>query len=645
MHFKSIFSLLFSSLLIFGLSGCGNGAAYMEDNTPHQSVSKYDIDAFVGSIPVVHSHVTLPADGSTLTYKWEQKSGTLVTLSPVDGPTTTFTMPNSTIVLKLTVTNTKTGAFTIDLYTINPITPQHSALQVLVSAPATVNSGDPASLHASVAGGTAPYIYNWRQTSGTTVTLDLTHPSAPRFTAPTVTTQEVLHFEVTVTDSTGITATAIETITILPSTPHADKPPVIKITGTNPLTVLMCSTYSDAGATANDLEDGDITSKITKTGTVDPKTAGTYKLIYTVTDSAGHSATATRVVNVVTTLRPSNVVKKTGQAKSHDENGVVQSGCQLKDDGSYMLGAAPHYTRSNDMVTDNVTGLIWEDTPHTADPTQNISMLQLWNGKDGTAGGPAETYCTGLKLGGLKWRLPEIWELLTIADKSRHNPAIDPIFKYIVADQYSPARWYWTKTPKQETNIGTTTQYNYTVKFYDGRDEAGLIGAVGNPLSVRCVSGKASGIGLAPSSRSFTRDSTNDIVTDNITSLQWTDDAGTAGENGTWREAINYCETLTHGGFTDWRLPNVNEWYTIVKNTGLKEKESFYPEFHSIIGDHHKTFYWTSTTYNELKHVAWLIGFYVGSDTTSTKDVSLNLPKPPGENREGPHKVMCVRNK
>jgi len=374
---------------------------------------------------------------------------------------------------------------------------------------------------------------------------------------------------------------------------------------------------------------------------VDTSKPGTYTITYKVIDSGGLSDTKTRTVNVAFPV--SSVIKKTGQDKSYDERGAIASGCALKDDGFYQIGVQPHYTRSNDMVTDHVTGLIWEDTPHTGG-TDDSNFLMIWTGT-ATPGtpqvGPAQNYCSNLTLGGLSWRLPEIWELLTIADKSRFDPAIDPIFQNVIAGIYSAERNYWTNTPKQQTNLGTTTQYNYTIKFVDGRDEAGLTGAVGNRLAVRCVSGTAQGTGLAPSSRSFTRNNATDIVTDNITHLQWTDDAGTNGQSGTWKEAIDYCENLTLNGVSNWRLANLNEWYTIAKNTGLKE-HAFFPEFQHITGDHHVTQYWTSTTVEEYKQAAWLFEFYVGTDTWSAKDSSLNNEPP--ATKKGPHKYKCVRN-
>ncbi len=75
-------------------------------------------------------------------------------------------------------------------------------------------------------------------------------------------------------------------------------PPTITLVGANPIEIIVGSQFTDPGATANDLEDGDLTSSIVKTGTVNTAVLGTYTLTYTVTDSQGLSANTTREVVV-----------------------------------------------------------------------------------------------------------------------------------------------------------------------------------------------------------------------------------------------------------------------------------------------------------------------------------------------------------
>ncbi|MDP2704955.1 MAG: DUF5011 domain-containing protein [bacterium] len=75
--------------------------------------------------------------------------------------------------------------------------------------------------------------------------------------------------------------------------------PVITLLGENPVSFIAGSGYSDAGATANDDEDGDITINIVVGGSVNAGSVGSYTLTYDVSDSDGLAADqVTRTVNV-----------------------------------------------------------------------------------------------------------------------------------------------------------------------------------------------------------------------------------------------------------------------------------------------------------------------------------------------------------
>ncbi|RIV32757.1 DUF5011 domain-containing protein [Flagellimonas lutimaris] len=77
-------------------------------------------------------------------------------------------------------------------------------------------------------------------------------------------------------------------------------PPVITLNGDATVDLNVGDTYTDAGATASDDTDGDISGNIVVGGdTVDTNTAGTYVITYNVSDAAGNAATeVTRTVNV-----------------------------------------------------------------------------------------------------------------------------------------------------------------------------------------------------------------------------------------------------------------------------------------------------------------------------------------------------------
>ena len=84
--------------------------------------------------------------------------------------------------------------------------------------------------------------------------------------------------------------------------------PVISLTGTD-VTINNGDTYTDAGATASDDEEGDITANIVVGGdSVDTSTDGTYTITYDVSDGAGNTATTvSRVVTVETPLVCTNL--------------------------------------------------------------------------------------------------------------------------------------------------------------------------------------------------------------------------------------------------------------------------------------------------------------------------------------------------
>ncbi len=75
-------------------------------------------------------------------------------------------------------------------------------------------------------------------------------------------------------------------------------PPVITILGSNPVSILVGTTYTDAGATALDGVDG-ITTIRELSNDVDTDVIGKYTVVYSSTDSTGNIATSSRIVNVM----------------------------------------------------------------------------------------------------------------------------------------------------------------------------------------------------------------------------------------------------------------------------------------------------------------------------------------------------------
>lgn len=88
--------------------------------------------------------------------------------------------------------------------------------------------------------------------------------------------------------------------------------PVLTMLGSSPIQITVGAKYADAGATATDNVDGNLTAKIVATNTVDTSKVGSYTVTYTVKDSAGNSVTTARIVNVVAAEVPAGTTTTTG---------------------------------------------------------------------------------------------------------------------------------------------------------------------------------------------------------------------------------------------------------------------------------------------------------------------------------------------
>ena len=90
--------------------------------------------------------------------------------------------------------------------------------------------------------------------------------------------------------------------------------------------------YIDAGATAEDLNDGDITDQIVVAGSVDVNEAGSYQITYNVTDSDGNEATEViREIQVVDDVSPVIIILGDNPAQHEQGTEYVDSGANASD--------------------------------------------------------------------------------------------------------------------------------------------------------------------------------------------------------------------------------------------------------------------------------------------------------------------------
>ncbi len=126
------------------------------------------------------------------------------------------------------------------------------------------------------------------------ITLAGTDSSRSLTLAPTPAMVGVATITLTAEDDTDLSTTQIFTLTVVDQTA-----PVITLLGDASPSLTVGTVFADAGVTASDDVDGDITANVTTTGTVDTATAGSYTLTYDVSDAAGNAAIAvTRTVQV-----------------------------------------------------------------------------------------------------------------------------------------------------------------------------------------------------------------------------------------------------------------------------------------------------------------------------------------------------------
>jgi len=152
----------------------------------------------------------------------------------------------------------------------------------------------------------------------------------------------------------------------------------------------------------------------------------------------------------------------------------------------------------------------------------------------------------------------------------------------------------------------------------------------------------------------YSRDN-NEIVTDSVTKLMWADDANVATKTKQWLTddkyaicdanysspscfdtssnisdssddtAIEYCHSLRLGGFSNWRLPSINELLYIVDRSRLN------PAVDSIFQNISKKYYLSSTTIISHENYIWGVKFSDGSNTFMKKNSN--------------YSIRCVRNK
>lgn len=272
-------------------------------------------------------------------------------------------------------------------------------------------------------------------------------------------------------------------------------------------------------------------------------------------------------------------------------------------DANYT-GYQPDYTdNGHGTVTDNVTGLMWQQTM--------ASKMTYETAVD---------YANESQLAGYDdWRLPtikELFSLILFTGESGGEVAgvlyIDTdYFNQPIGDTSIGEREIDAQTWSSTQYVGTTMHDDPTVfgvNFIDGRIK-------GYPLVMPQTHSDNKGYfrlvrGNEAYGENVFVDNGDGTISDLATGLMWQlkDDGNTRD----WQTALDYAEHLELAGYDDWRLPNIKELQSLVdytqspQTTGTAAIDSLFvltaisdPEGKSNYG-----FYWSSTTHQDGMNIA-----------------------------------------
>lgn len=317
-------------------------------------------------------------------------------------------------------------------------------------------------------------------------------------------------------------------------------------------------------------------------------------------------------------LEVSFTLTDSGQTKYYDLEGneidAPSEGDALYGQDAQYVGVEQSFTDNGDgTVTDNVTGLMWQQT----------SEFDRMSYDD------ALEYAEDLELGGYDdWRVPTIKELYSIANfdgelllDGDSTPYLDTDYFYHEYDaNMMYAGQFWSSTIYQGGGIqDEDLQGAFGFNFSDGHIksyETGYYadGSVYNGMVPGCfvivVRGEEDVYGV----NDFV-DNEDGTVTDEATGLMWTSASSTEGME--WADALAYAEASEESGYSDWRLPSAKELQSIIdyESTSIPAlNEDFF-----TVSDP-DSYFWTSTTHGDFKYTAIYLAIGKAYSTTSSLD-------------------------
>ena len=252
-----------------------------------------------------------------------------------------------------------------------------------------------------------------------------------------------------------------------------------------------------------------------------------------------------------------------------DAQYVARKGCVKHRD--YTEIDKPEGVEEPPFVKDNVTGLIWWaiDRSGTLEEMKNE--------------------CSASFAGIDNWRVPTPQEVLTLADLGQlHGNPVDPFFWAIYYNNYDSI---------------LTSSENYIYLPSSAMFSSNIGGS--NRGYLYCVSGEEYGKVDESSYKTFTKNG-DTAVLDSSTNLVWKKDSVI---KTSWKEALEYCESLDYAGYTDWRLPNRNELLSLLDYSKTLEEVEVMSSFPDISTN--ADAFWTSTP-GKTGYDVWIVSMTGG---------------------------------
>jgi hypothetical protein len=266
-------------------------------------------------------------------------------------------------------------------------------------------------------------------------------------------------------------------------------------------------------------------------------------------------------------------------------------------DANYNGNKASYTNNGDGTITDNVTGLTWQQDMGTK-MTPEEAIKKAKNAEYG---------------GFNDWRIPtikELYSLIQFTGKVKGAKAIEMFidtnyFNQPLGDSTKGEREIDAQTWSSTEYVGRTMRNDVTifgVNFVDGRIK-------GYPkYSPRTGTDNKMYFRLVRGNKDYGKnnfiDNGDGTVSDYATGLMWQKADDGIGKD--WQEALNYSENLKLAEYSDWRLPNAKELQSIVDysrspqttnspaiNTVFETTKIKDPEGNS----EQYPFYWTSTTH------------------------------------------------